>query len=89
MKHQFATLEDWIDADRGLTKTRADAVAAGDYRLANLIDVRRRQWRDVFQSEKAVQLAKLRAASPLRPVALADPVDGLALFDHARQPSLF
>lgn len=36
------------------------------------------------------QLAELKARSPLRPVAgRTQDVDGLALFDAARQPSLF
>lgn len=41
-------------------------------------------------AERNRQLVELRAASPLRPAAgRADDVDGLALFDAARQPSLF
>ena len=36
------------------------------------------------------QLIELRAAAPLRPVpGRTDPIDGLALFDVVRQPSLF
>lgn len=47
------------------------------------------KWRKPI-SDRNAQLVALRAASPMRPVAgrTAD-IDGLALFDHARQPSLF
>lgn len=42
------------------------------------------------QAESDRQLAQLRATSPLRPAdGLTHDVDGLGLFDHARQPSLF
>lgn len=43
----------------------------------------------VAEPARATQLAALQAASPLRPVAgRTASVDGLALFDHARQPEL-
>lgn len=44
---------------------------------------------DPAQLVRERQLVTLRAASPLRPVeGRTAPVDGLALFDHARQPAL-
>lgn len=46
--------------------------------------------RDPAIDDRNRQLVELRAASPLRPATgRADDVDGLALFDAARQPSLF
>lgn len=41
------------------------------------------------QSARAAELALLKVASPLRAAAAQHDVDGLALFDVARQPSLF
>lgn len=40
--------------------------------------------------ERERQLVALRSASPMRPAQYGTtaPVDGLALFDHARQPAL-
>ena len=79
-----ATAEDWIAADRLVSeqhdRDEAAARAAGAHRRANLIAFRREQWRE---------RVALQAASPMRPPAgrTAD-VDGLALFDHVRQPAL-
>lgn len=39
-------------------------------------------------AERAAQLAALAVKAPLRPTTAPDPVDGLALFDQARSPSL-
>lgn len=46
-------------------------------------------WRNLGGDERMRQLAELKANSPLRSCKAQDDVDGLALFDVARQPSLF
>ena len=44
---------------------------------------------DRTQRARAAQIVALRAASPMRPApGKTHDVDGLALFDHARQPTL-
>lgn len=49
-----------------------------------------RRWEGRPARLRDAEMIALRSASPLRPPAgRAADVDGLALFDHARQPSLF
>lgn len=45
--------------------------------------------RAAAQADRNAQLVKLKLASPKRAAAPQHDVDGLALFDTARQPSLF
>lgn len=53
------------------------------------IEDQERARRASASAERDRQLLALKLASPNRPAAPQHDVDGLALFDTARQPSLF
>lgn len=69
---------------------RRAAVANGDREVMTPGERLRAGSAVAAQSTNTAQIVALRAASPLRSKARAvHDVDGLGLFDHARQPSLF
>lgn len=86
-----------FDPVKGWGGTIVDRSAGGEVRWIDRLGhdlgrARRRVERElaaIRSGETERELIACRAASPMRPAFGTADVDGLALFDHARQPSLF